>query len=159
MTTVPGWQDSAAAMREDNYSRKEAEWRAPRVLAGDTILFDECGRVLDNTCYRSHYFRLIKREYGGYAVLVKHGGGQEDVNLHHGGKRFVAALSSLDSDARYYMLYMIYRTHCEGRDQGARHQSERYTQAFIDGRLRKRKLPGRDYHKVWIEPKIVKAAA
>lgn len=139
---------SAAAMAADNYGREE--WRVPTLESGDTLLADEPGRVLDNTCYRSHYFRLARAEFGGYFIIVKHGGGQERFKAAWS-KRLAATLDTLDSDARYFMLHTLYRVYADARREGAACEAATYRAAFVDGRLKKRKQRGQDGYEVWIE--------
>lgn len=125
-------------------------WRAPKPAEGETVIYSEHGRVLDNTCYRSHWFMLIREAYGGYAVLVRHGAGEERVRIWS--KRIVAALEHVDSDARYYLLHTIFTTWKQGREQGYSAAALEHKQAMAEGRLKCRKVRGRDEVKVWIEP-------
>jgi len=125
-------------------------WRAPPMIDTDILLFGECGRVLGNTCYRSHYFRLVEGIHGGYFLLVKHGGG---VERHHIGysKRIVEALVPLDSDSRYFMLHTLYTMAKNARYAAELQTAAHYQTAFVQGRLKKRALPKQGKVKVWIE--------
>lgn len=138
---------------EENWGVEE--WRAPELKTGDTILFSECGRVLSggsnyDVDYRSHYFRLVKEEYGSIALLVKHGAGQERISEHLL-RKIIPGLNALDSDNHYLLLYAVYQSHREGKKAGTDETTQRYRKAFVEGRLKKRKMPGRDAFKVWIE--------
>lgn len=124
-------------------------WRAPSLEEGDSLIFDECGRVLDNTCYRSHYFRMVKNGNLNF-IIVKHGGGQERHQVGYS-NRLGQALVKLDSDARYFMLHTLYRAIKDAKHAASMETAREYTQAFVDGRLRKRKLPARHRTRVWIE--------
>lgn len=118
--------------------------RAPDLREGDTPVFKECGRLLprggrtnkDGThemvCYRAYYFILVKQQYGGYALLVKHGGGQEALPLGYNDNT-VAALARLTSDDRYAVLWQLYET---ARD-ATRREEGRLLQAFAEKRLKK----------------------
>ncbi len=48
----------------------------PPLQEGDTLLYDEPGRC-GGIDHHSHHFRLVRRQYGGHVVLVRHGGGDE----------------------------------------------------------------------------------
>ena len=129
-------------------------FRAPDIEETDTIIFSECGRVLDNVCYRAYYFRIVKAGFGGYYLLVKHGGGQE--RLHIGYRdRFIESLRQMDSDNRYFMIFTLYDTAKKARRDGETETASAYRMAHAEGRLKKRKLPGRDAFKIWIERKVV----
>ena len=72
-------------------------WRAPAVQADETLLYCEHGRILHRTGpngvdYRSHWFRIVKQTDGGkFLLLVKHGGGEERIELGLSGQ--VASVS------------------------------------------------------------------
>jgi hypothetical protein len=140
-------------MTERNWGAEEG--RAPDLEVGDTLLFSEPGRVLDNVCYRSHYFRLVRSECGDNVLLVKHGGGQERIR-QWALRKSVNGLRVLDSDARYLMLYALYQMHSAGNTEGSERTREIYRRAFVDGRLRKRKCKAGV--KVWIEPEQIKSS-
>jgi hypothetical protein len=120
---------------------------APELQEGDTLLFDEPGRCggLDSHC---HHYRLVK-DGSRTSLLVRHGGGEERVRvcLPRG-----FSLEGTDSNTRYWLLNAIYHAHAEGKRAGLDSESSRWRTAFADGRLKKRKMPGRDAVKVWIEP-------
>ena len=145
-------------MTEKNWGAEP--WRAPALKDGETLIYDECGRVFDHVDYRSHWFRLVKGEFGGWWIRVKHGGGEEEFMIDHGGSspernRIVAALRPLDSDTRYYILHKIFNVYKDAILGAAKVTAEKYGRAFAEGRLKKRKARGRGEVKVWIEPKIV----
>lgn len=121
---------------------------APELTDGDVLVFDEPGRCggLDSHC---HHYRLVKH-YGSTELLVKHGGGEERfrVSLPRG-----FSLESLDSNALYWILNAIFHAHSEGKSEGKESTGILYRTAFVDGRLKKRKLPAQGKVKVWIEPK------
>lgn len=127
--------------------------RAPELAEGDVLLWDEPGRCggLDS---HSHHYRLVRR-YGSLSLLVAHGGGTE--RIAYVSLPNVDALAALDSNARYWILGAIYHAHSDGAHKGWMDTREEYVNAFVQGRLKKRKSPGRDYHKVWIEPKAANA--
>ena len=136
----------------ENYGAEP--WREPKPEESDTVIFTECGRVLDKTCYRAYWLMLVKCQYGGHALLVKHGGGEERINLFSAGRyRIPESLSLLDSDARYLLLFQLYRIHTEARRSAEEKARAEMKQAFVEGRLKKRKVKGQNAYKVQIEPR------
>ena len=57
-------------MRYDPENYGAEPWREPTPDEGDTVIFSEFGRSLDNTNYKSHWFMLVSQRFGGYALLV-----------------------------------------------------------------------------------------
>ncbi len=137
---------------------KEVNWgadirRAPEVKDGETIVFSECGRSLNNVCYRSHYFRIVKPEFGPHELLVKHGGGQERFSLGYGDTvpSMISTLGKMDSDTRYLAIYLMYDIRKDAGRHATAETAAKYERAFVDGKLKKRKLPRQGRVKVWIE--------
>jgi hypothetical protein len=93
---------SDAMTTERNWSAEPL--RQPKEKDGDTVLFSECGRVLNNTCYRSHWFKLVSADGSCLHLLVRHGGGDEHINLTWN-RRVADTLRQLDSDSRYLLLH------------------------------------------------------
>lgn len=124
------------------------QWRLPEKLPEDIVIFSECGRALGNVCYRSHWliFVLNGRDY---AILVRHGGGQERHKLWHG-ESLRKALAFLDPDDRYLALYSIYDVISKTAREAARDSSHAMQRAFLDGRMKKRRRNGG--LTVYIEP-------
>ena len=52
----------------------------PALEEGDTLLWDEPGRCGGIDAH-SHHFRLVKRQWGGLSLLVRHGGGDARLSL------------------------------------------------------------------------------
>jgi hypothetical protein len=134
-------------------------WREPKPDEDDTVIFSEHGRSLDKTDYRSHWFMMVKAQVGGYSLLVHHGGGQERFDLGHlhfyrgEYSRIIRAMEAMDTDARYLMLYTFYDIATDARRrEGARVAAEMKL-AFVEGRLKKRKIRGQSAYKVTIEPR------
>lgn len=141
--------DSDTQQAERNWGAEA--WRAPDLLDGDTLIYDECGRVMDKTDYRSHYFRLVKDSFGSCYLLVKHGAGQERISTGWS-KRIIPSLADLDSDSRYFMLHTLHKMYGYGAQQARTATEHQYRTAFVDGRLKKRKVRGQSAVKVWITP-------
>jgi len=140
----------AETITEKNWGAEE--WRQPKEHDGDTVLYSECGRVLDRVDYRSHWFKLVNGQYGGYALLVKHGGGEERVQLGYN-KRIAAPFFNMDSDARYLLLYQFLSIYHDAKRAAEDATAKLYRTAFAEDRLKKRKQRGQDAVKVWIEAK------
>jgi len=130
--------------------------RQPTLKDDDTLLYSEHGRVLNNVCYRSHWFKLVKAQYGPTALLVKHGGGEERIE-NYNLDLLLPALEKVESDNRYRLLYAVYRTHIEAKRKSADETAQTYRKAFVEGRLRSRKLPAQGKIKIWIESEKVTA--
>lgn len=84
-------------------------------------------------------------------VVVHHGGGWE---VWRADSMLADALARYGDDQRglFKLCWALADMDRELRD-AARHETRRdLFQAFVDGRLKKRKQPGRSDHKVWIEP-------
>jgi len=162
------FQYPPSVLEGDNYSYLEREWRAPAVDEDDEIVFDEPGRVLPpskaqcqiggimqhGTDCRSHYFRVTRPDpnkfSGKFRLWVQHGSGTESWDLDYD-RRTVEALRELDSDSRYRILWVIMYAHKTSFEAGAYQAADRYRTAFVEGRLKKRKVRGSEACKVWIE--------
>lgn len=136
------------------------EWRAPPVPADHQLIHDEPGRIVrhikpdgadgpmvDSTAY---YLRVTRAPYGPYWLRVRHGSGDEAWSLGHEANT-VRALAQLASDDRYCVLRTMMHT-LHAAERVAQEQSAMsYKQAFVDGRLKKRKTRGQATARVWIE--------
>ncbi len=123
---------------------------APALADGDGLLFDEPGRCggMDSHC---HHYRLVKR--GGVAVLlVRHGGGDDCTGRLSLPRGF--SFEAMDSNTRYWLFNAIYTAYKNGTRAGRDGATQTYRKAFAEGRLKKRKMPGRDAVKIWIDPEV-----
>jgi hypothetical protein len=121
------------------------EWRQPTEQAGDTVIFSECGRITHKTDFRSHWFKVVKQEYGPACLLVKHGGGEERLRLDYKADKLIALWSVFTSDERYMMLHMLYECMKDASRDAAMTASHKYELAFLEGRLKRRKR-NNQYH-------------
>jgi len=139
--------------------RPDGNWgadprRAPPLAEGDTLLRDECGRIINRIDYRSHYLRLVKAQFGGYYILVKHGGGTERVSIGYG-SRVPAIIAGLGSEDAYLLMYEMRDINAEAERRVSASTAATYRRAFAEGLLKKRKVRGSAAVKVWIDsPKI-----
>ena len=110
------------------------------------------GRYGTSVTYESHQFWL---ETGTLPTLwVRNGAGVErltGLRLMARGVRAMAE-AGLDREAFWTCWNAFDLWRC-GANAGADDETRRHRTAFVEGRLRKRKKPGRDLYKVWIEPK------
>ena len=135
------------------------EWRAPDIEEGDEILFSECGRVVQSGTYghgqtgidyRSHYFTIVKNRGWAY-LLVKHGAGQERIEIDYSANRVTQFFVNLDSTERYLLMHVFYNIHKEAARNAHLKTKQQFQSAFVSGKLKKRKIRGTDAVKVWIE--------
>ena len=129
-------------------------WRAPTPKDDEDVIFSEHGRIINNVCHRSFWFMLVKGKYH-VALLVKHGGGQERIDLHHYHDENLRALSVLSSDDRFMVFSTMLAIKHDAEREAEDSTSARYRQAFAENRLHKRKNRGSNTVKIWIEPKGV----
>ena len=141
------WDGKGTSIREVN---------PPDLAKGDTLLYDEPGRCggLDS---HSHHFRVVRTEYGGMVLLVRHGGGDERITagLFNVLSAPLAAMSSTD---RYWVLHAIYEARGYGMRDAREKENARWRRAAAEKRIKTRKMPGRDAVKVWIEDKALEDA-
>lgn len=140
-------------MTDENYGAEA--WRQPDPAEGDTVLVSEHGRILPalinpgpgrGVDCRSHSFKLVRGQYGGFYLLVRHGGGDERFKVDYS-NRLAAVFEALDSDARYYLLHTLLKVHHTAERAAQQQTATKYAQAFAEGRLRKRRKQGR----AWVE--------
>lgn len=124
-------------------------WRRPTIPEGAEVIFSEPGRSINNVDHRAHWFVLAKGKYGGLDLLVKHGGGEEA--LHIISQNLFPNFAALAPDDRYLALYALYDLHRKGREKGLQEERAQWLAAVRENRVRRRKMPGRDVYKVWIE--------
>lgn len=130
----------------DDYGREP--WRAPD-NGDDKVVIELPGRVVANTCHRSHYFRVCESGM----VYVRHGAGQESFHLGYDAHVLIGVLERATDDEQYLIIRRIYETRSADKRAAAAKTEAEIFKAFSDGRLRKRKQRGSDKVKVWIEDK------
>lgn len=121
----------------------------PEPAIGDVLLYDEPGRCggLDS---HSHHVRLVK-SHGRLILLVRHGGGDERINLGCVSQISLRdeVLSAMDSNARYWLLKTIYSVHREATSEARESERAKWLKAAAEKRIKTRKLG--DKVKVWID--------
>lgn len=129
--------------------------RAPTLAEGDELLYDLPGRIVDaNTYghgsngidYRSHWLRLVKAQYGGCFLLVKHGGGEQRFQIDYNvarSRQFFRAV--LDDTQRYLLAHQLYDIHSKARREAEERVRREWSLAFIEKRITKKRRDGRIY--------------
>ena len=127
----------------------------PTLLESETLLFDEPGRCrpqingTGGTDYHSHHFRIVGARHGGFRLLVRHGGGDERIDLGFGARHMADFASMMpDSDARYLFMNMLYNVHKDAASVARNDEEYKWRQAAAEKRIKTRKV--RDGVKVWI---------
>jgi hypothetical protein len=134
------------------------QWRRPTIQKDERIVFDEHGRSLSNIDYKSHWFVVVEARYGGYWLLVKHGGGEERISLGYQYKLSgIVALEKLSSDERYLALYVMLDIHHHAADEARAQTAHRYQLAFLEKRLKRHKRNHRYYAEI-VQPKTMEGA-
>lgn len=116
-----------------------------------TILYDEPGRCggQDSHC---HHYRLVGAPFS--SLLVRHGGGDEEIRLSNA-KGVRAALAQLDSSGRYWLLNAIYHAYADGKGHGQASESARWRLAAAERRIKVRKVRGQLAVRVSIETEAI----
>lgn len=120
----------------------------PELQDGETLVYDEPGRCggMDSHC---HHYRVVKR-YSSLFLAYRHGGGDGRIRLSCT-PTFVDMLAALDSNARYWMLGVIFHAHADAERAAQEAESRKWRTAIAEKRVRSRKYPAQGLVKVWIE--------
>jgi hypothetical protein len=118
----------------------------PDLREGDKLIYDEPGRCggLDSHAY---HLRVVKAEYGGHVLLVRHGGGDEAINLGVV-RTAIDALAILDSNARYWLLLQLFHVQSAAKRDTAAAVGGAWRKAAAEKRIKTRRSRGGV--KVWI---------
>jgi hypothetical protein len=123
--------------------------RKPTIGEDEREVISECGRVVNNVDYRSHWLVVVRTGSGAYILLVKHGGGEERIPIGHYYRNiWINALPQLDTNQRYLTLYTIYTAHKEARHAAIAETERYYHLAFLEGRMKRRKKNRKYYVQV-----------
>ncbi|MBS88122.1 MAG: hypothetical protein CMN64_09620 [Sphingobium sp.] len=99
--------------------------------------------------YASHDVRIARPtgigSKGRLAILMHHGGGRHALEFYESALPITAALLALPERQQYALAYAIFEQadECAGGARAA--EAERWADAFVDGRIRKRRSGGRRY--------------
>lgn len=147
--TAPNVNGTPNAYSWDGNTHTTREPNPPALHDGDVLIYDEPGRCGGLDCH-SHHFRLVRN--GPYHVVrVRHGAGEEFVNLPCVADRLVYSLVDLDSNARFRLLHTLYSLHEKATSDAAARTHAHWKRAAAEKRIRTRKQRGTNAVKVWIE--------
>lgn len=107
----------------------------PEIQPGDGILYDLPGRCggLDSHCL---HFRVVKEEFGGAALLARHGGRVERYRLRD--RPGLEALAQLSDDGRYWILQMFYMAMRDAANKARQDKQNEWTAAALEKRIKLR---------------------
>lgn len=115
----------------------------PELADGDSLLFDEPGRCggMDSHC---HHFRVVAAQFGRFALLVRHGGGNERIDLpgYHPAVKMLPSLAELDTNARYWLLHLLYSVQRQAASEADRRTAMVWRKAAAEKRIKTRKKRG-----------------
>ena len=133
------WDGKSHSIRKPN---------PPDLDDGDELLIDEPGRCGGLDCH-CHHFRVVKAQsaYGGYFLLVRHGGGDERIPL--GSRPGIRPLLATDSNSRFWLLQMMYQVQHNQAAEARKLANDQWTKAAAEKRIKIRKQRGSV--KVWVE--------
>lgn len=119
----------------------------PALPYGAAALYDEPGRCGIGCDSHSHHF-IFARSGLGFALLVRHGGGDESLTIR---KYFpVELLAAMTSDQRYRLFFSIYLAEKESRERAAGEEFFRWAKAVLQKRIKTNRRAG----KVEILPEV-----
>lgn len=133
-TAFDGFEIIAAPLGGfDHASRESRVWRKPGANYGVT--------------YDSHAIKLAVREGPGgrgLYILGHHGGGREVLQLKAGPdwEAMRDALLAMDERTLYAVLYSIWQTAANARQEAMRETANKWAAAYLDKRIRKRRRGG-----------------
>ena len=99
--------------------------------------------------YESHYVRIARPtgigSKGRLAILMHHGGGRHVLEFYESALPIATAILALPEREQYALAYTIFEQADECSDGARAAEAKRWADAFVDGRIRKRRSCGRRY--------------
>lgn len=99
--------------------------------------------------YASHEVRLARPNAAGgksrLAILMHHGGGRHVLEFYEGALPIAAALLALPEREQYALAYAMFQQADECATAARADEAKRWADAYVDGRIRKRRRGGRRY--------------
>lgn len=123
---------------------------APDVPEDATILYDEPGRCGGIDAH-SHHYRVVKELSGVVFLYVRHGG-DEHLMMSAAAQTIMGALANMDSDARYWILSMMYHLASHAAWDAREKESGIWRKAAAEKRIKMHRQPRSTAVRVWIEP-------
>lgn len=152
--TRPSINGTPGAYSWDGKTSSTHPVNPPDLAAGDDLLHDLPGRCGGGDSH-SYHLRIVKAQYGGFALLVRHGAGDERLALGRD-NNLIAPLAAMDDSGRYWFLMRLYHVMEDHAKELATETDFRWRKAAAEKRIKVRKMPGRDFARVWIEASITK---
>jgi len=114
------------------------------------------GFVENGVTYESHTFFVefeARQTRPGATIYVRHGGGWESLSVRHMAASALSVLIDRGHEREaFFLCWNLHELAYDERKAGRDETAQEYREAFVSGRLKKRKMPGRAACKVWIEP-------
>ena len=129
-----------------NFSTRAAQ---PPTLALDDILaWDGPGRCggIDS---HSHHFCLVRARHGRVCLLVRHGGGDERIELSGWP---LESFMNVPEPSQYWMMHAVYYAQHSARRAGEDTQAQYWRRAAVDRRIKVRKVRGQNLARVTVDP-------
>lgn len=147
--------------------RNTRTWMGTEHRGDEPIVRHLPGRVHNNICYRAHDIVItmqenssiravvsspaLSREHARFYVSYTTGLGTQHFEVHcYALQGQIRAIMQMPEDMAHGIVLSIVKAQLEGAGYGYQEAEGKYTKAFVDGTLRKRKQRGSDRVKVWI---------
>jgi len=99
--------------------------------------------------YASHEVRIARPlgigSEGRLAILMHHGGGRHVLEFYEGALPIAAALLALPEREQYALAYTLFEQADECACRARTAEAKRWADAFVDGRIRRRRSAGKRY--------------
>ena len=109
----------------------------------------EPGASQTSVTYGSHDIQIARPTGPGsmslLAILMHHGGGRHILEFYEGALPVTATLLALPERAQYALAYALFKQADECAMAARADEASRWAQAFVDGRIRKRRRGGQRY--------------
>ena len=109
----------------------------------------EPGTSQTSVTYGSHDIQIARPTGPGsmslLAILMYHGGGRHILEFYEGALPVTATLLALPERAQYALAYALFKQADECAMAARADEASRWAQAFVDGRIRKRRRGGQRY--------------
>lgn len=132
-------------------------WREPKPKENETVLFSEHGRIIGRTDFRSHWFVVVKEQFGRVHLLVKHGGGDERFELGYR-ENCIGGIEALTSDQRFLLFWTFLDIKHDAERNAQDKERLRWSEAAAEKRIKTRKMPGQSRVRVTIAPKVLSSS-
>jgi hypothetical protein len=109
----------------------------------------ESGTSRVSVTYASHDVRIARPTAiggnGRLAILMHHGGGRHVLEFYESALPIASALLALPEQEQYALAYTLFEQADECADGARVAEARRWADAFVDGRIRKRRSAGKRY--------------